>query len=563
MRTVRGRVRTVVAAALILVALGSGIAGAQGPPKPGGTLVVAQYEPGWWNPLLEAGAPFVNRLVYIGLTDYDKDGNVAPGLAESWTISKDGLVYTFVLRRDVKWHDGKPFTAADVKFTYEKILDPKSGSWLRGFFDPVTQVDTPDDYTVVLRLRAPSATLLYNTWHGILPRHVWEKEDLSKGAHNATPVGTGPFKVAQWARGDHVVLVANDGYFRGRPYLDKVILKTIPDTAVTFAALERGEVHYLPPFGIIGGVPYHQVKALETKPNLQVSVTETTQTQYLYLKLDKPPFDNLKVRQAVAHAINKQEVADRMTAGYGKLLDSRVPPVIGWAHNASVKTYPYDVAEANRLLDEAGLKRGADGIRIRTKIYAKPGPRLIMSELFREHLRAVGIDAEITTSDWATYIGTSGIAGRWTACGRSGRPPTSRTPRSSCSSSGRRRSSRAAGTTSSTRSRDGPAAGAGRLRRGAPGGRCSGRSRRSWPSWRASSRCSCSRRSRSGTGSSRVSSSSSTAGGRYVLWRRCGRSRSSTAARAQERTGGRAGLRRTEARAARSRSPRGRPPARR
>jgi peptide/nickel transport system substrate-binding protein len=396
----------VVVAALILVALGSGVAGAQGQPKPGGTLVVAQYEPGWWNPLLEAGAPFVNRLVYIGLTDYDKDGNVAPGLAQSWTISKDGLVYTFALRRDVKWQDGKPFTAADVKFTYEKILDPKSGSWLRGFFDSITQVDTPDDYTVVLRLRAPSATLLYNTWHGILPRHVWEKEDLSKGPHNATPVGTGPFKVAQWARGDHVVLVANDGYFRGRPYLDKVILKTIPDTAVTFAALERGEVHYLPPFGIIGGVPYHQVKVLEAKPHLQVSVTETTQAQHLYLKLDKPPFDNLKVRQAVVHAINKKEIADRMTAGYGKVLDSRVPPVIGWAHNARVKTYPYDVAEANRLLDEAGLKRGADGVRIRTKIYATPGTRVIMSELLREHLRAVGISAEITTSEWNTYIGT-------------------------------------------------------------------------------------------------------------------------------------------------------------
>jgi peptide/nickel transport system substrate-binding protein len=404
MRTAQGRVRA-VAAVIILVALGSGLAGAQGQPKPGGTLVAAQYEPQWWNPLLEAGAPFVNRLIYIGLTDYDKDGNVVPGLAQSWTISRDGLTYTFPLRRDVKWQDGKPFTAADVKFTYEKILDPKTSSWLRAFFDAVTQVDTPDDYTVVLRLRAPSATLLYNMWHGILPRHVWEKEDLAKSTYNAAPVGTGPFKVGQWARGDFVTLVPSDTYFRGRPYLDKLILKTIPDTAVTFAALERGEVHYLPAFGIIGGVPYHQVKSLEAKPQLHVSVTETTQAQHLYMRVDKPPFDNLKVRQAIVHAINKKEIADRMTAGYGRPLDSRVPPVIGWAHNASVKTYPYDVAEANRLLDEAGLRRGPDGVRFKTRLYATPGSRVIMSELLREQLRAVGISAEITTSEWNTYIG--------------------------------------------------------------------------------------------------------------------------------------------------------------
>jgi peptide/nickel transport system substrate-binding protein len=396
-------VRSVVVVAALVAAV-AGLAGAQGQPRPGGTLVAAQYEPGWWNPLLEAGAPYINRLVYIGLTDYDKDGNVAPGLAQSWTVARDGLTYTFALRRDVKWHDGKPVTAADVKFTYEKILDPKSGSWLRGFFDPVTAVETPDDYTVVLKLRAPSATLIYNTWHGILPRHVWEKEDLAKSTYNTSPVGTGPFKVVSWARGDHVVLAPNETYFRGRPYLDKLILKTIPDTAVTFVALERGEVHYLPPFGIIGGVPYHQVKALEAKPQLQVSVTETTQAQHLYMRLDRPPFDNLKVRQAVAHAINKKELADRMTAGFGKVLETRVPPVIGWAYNANVKTYPHDVALANRLLDEAGVKRGPDGVRFKTHLYATPGARVIMCELLREQLRAVGITADIVTSEWNTYI---------------------------------------------------------------------------------------------------------------------------------------------------------------
>jgi peptide/nickel transport system substrate-binding protein len=190
------------------------------------------------------------------------------------------------------------------------------------------------------------------------------------------------------------------------------------DSSVAAVALERGEVDYLTPFGIIGGAPYNLVKTLEQRPNLQVRVSETTQTQYLYMRIDKPPFDNVKVRQAIAHAINKQEVSDRTTAGYGKPLDSRVPPLIGWAHEPNVPVYRYDVAQANRLLDEAGFKRGPDGIRFKTKIHANPGPRLIMSELFREQLRAVGIDAEIVTSDWAAYIGgirdRRTVEGMWT-----------------------------------------------------------------------------------------------------------------------------------------------------
>jgi peptide/nickel transport system substrate-binding protein len=401
----------------LLLALTPGVAFSQAP-KRGGTLVVIQAHPTWWNPLLESSAPFVNRMIYIGLTDYDAKGEVVPGLAEKWSVSSDKLTYTFSLRKDVKWHDGKPFTAADVKFTFERILDPEVGSWLRGFLENVSGVETPDDYTAVVRLRAPSPTLLYNTWHGILPKHIWDKEDFKKSAYNGTPVGTGPFKLTQWQRNDQAVFVANESYFRGRPYLDRVIFKAISDPSVAAVALERGEVDYLSPFGLIGGAPYHLVKTLEQKPNLQVRVSETTQTQYLYMRIDKSPFDNLKVRQAIAHAINKQEVSDRITAGHGKPLDARVPPLIAWAHEANVAAYKYDPAQANRLLDEAGLRRGADGIRFKTKIHANPGPRQIMSELFREHLRAIGIDAEIVTSDWAAYIGgirdRRTVEGMWT-----------------------------------------------------------------------------------------------------------------------------------------------------
>jgi peptide/nickel transport system substrate-binding protein len=407
-----------LALALVVLAVTAGAAWSQAP-KTGGSLVIVQIHPTWWNPLLESSAPFVNRIVYMGLTDYDTKGDVIPALAEKWTVSSDKLTYTFSLRKDVKWHDGKPFTSADVKFTFEKILDPETGSWLRGFFENVSQVDTPDDYTAIVRLRSLSPTLLYNTWHGILPKHVWEKEaDFKKSNVNGAPVGTGPFKLTQWLRNDQAIFAANETFFRGRPYLDRLILKNMADSSVAAVALERGEVDYLTPFGIIGGAPYHLVKTMEAKPNLQVRVSETTQTQYLYLRIDKAPFDNLKVRQAISHALNKQEISDRVTAGYGKPLEARVPPLIGWAHEPNVTVYKYDPAQANKLLDEAGFRRGADGVRFKTKIYANPGPRLIMSEVFKEQFRAVGIDAEIITSDWATYIGgirdRRTVEGMWT-----------------------------------------------------------------------------------------------------------------------------------------------------
>ena len=195
-----------------------GVAWSQGQPKSGGTLVLIQAHPTWWNPLLESSAPFVNRILYMGLTDYDAKGEVVPGLAEKWSVSSDKLTYTFSLRKDVKWHDGRPFTSADVKFTFERILDPEVGSWLKGFFENVSQVETPDDHTAVVRLRAPSPTLLYNTWHGILPKHIWEKEDFKKSAYNCSAGRHRPVQA-------HAVAPQRPGHLRGqREFLSRPTL---------------------------------------------------------------------------------------------------------------------------------------------------------------------------------------------------------------------------------------------------------------------------------------------------------------------------------------------------
>jgi peptide/nickel transport system substrate-binding protein len=389
---------------LLVVALslaGAAVGWAQ--PKPGGTLVMVHTDPGVMNPILEAGWPHFPRLSFNGLVDYDAHGTIVPSLATSWQISPDALTYTFQLRKDVRWQDGKPLTAEDVKFTFAKILDPQTGSRLNSVFQTVKEVQAPNPYTVVITLKQPDPVFLANVWTGILPRHIWEKEDFAKSQYNVIPVGSGPWKVKEWVRGDHMILEANADYFGGRPYLDRIVVKVIPDVSVAFAALEKGDVHYLPFRGVVGGPPYQLVDRLKQNPTLEVKLYDVSSMQRLFFRNDKPPFNDLKVRQAVAHAINKKFILDKLLFGYGQVAHSEVPPAMKWAYNPNIVQYEYDVAKANKLLDDAGLRRGADGVRFKTRIYGTPGVRAILCGILKEQLRAVGISADIVVNEWTTY----------------------------------------------------------------------------------------------------------------------------------------------------------------
>jgi peptide/nickel transport system substrate-binding protein len=386
----------------LMYAFGSATVG-WGQPKYGGTLVMVHTDPGVMNPVLEAGWPHFPRMSFNGLIDYDPQGNIVPGLAAAWEISDDGLTYTFQLRTDVKWHDGKSLTAEDVQFTFEKILDPQIGSRLNLYFQAVKEVLAPSPSTIVFKLKEPDPVFLANLWTGMIPKHIWAKEDFAKSQYNVIPVGSGPWKVKEWVRGDHMTFDANPNYFQGRPYLDRLIMKVIPDATVAFAALEKGDVHYFPFKGVVGGPPYQLVDRLKQNPNLEVNVYEVSSMQRFFFRNDKPPFNNLKVRQAIAHAIDKRFIIQKLLFGYGQISHSEVPPALKWAHNPNVPRYEYDVAKANQLLDDAGYRRGPDGVRFKTRIYGTPGVRAILSEILKEQLKAVGIAAEIVINEWTTY----------------------------------------------------------------------------------------------------------------------------------------------------------------
>jgi len=379
----------------------SGVGWAQA--KYGGTLVMVHTDPGVMNPLLEGGWPHFPRMSFNGLVDFDPQGNIIPSLASSWKISPDNLTYTFQLRPDVKWHDGRPLTAEDVKFTVEKILDPKVGSRLNLYFQSVKEVQVTGPHTIVFKLKEPDPVFLANQWSGILPKHIWEKEDFAKSNYNVIPVGSGPWKVKEWVRGDHMTFEANAEYFGGKPYLDRIVMKVIPDATVAFAALEKGDVDYLPFKGVVGGPPYQLVDRLKQSPNLEVKVYEVSSMQRLFFRNDKPPFNNPKVRQAIAHAIDRKFIIQRLLFGYGQISNSEGAPAMKEVFNAKVPQYDFDVAKANQLLDEAGLRKGADGVRLKTRIYGTPGVRAIMSEIIKEQLKAVGIQTDIVINEWTTY----------------------------------------------------------------------------------------------------------------------------------------------------------------
>jgi peptide/nickel transport system substrate-binding protein len=348
-------------------------------------------------------------MVYNGLTDYGlKNGEIVPGLAQRWTISPARDTFTFHLTPGVLFHDGKELTSADVKFTYEMLLDPKIGSAFQVWIPNLKTVDTPDKDTVIFRFDGPNELFMPGvSTLGIIPKHLWDKGDPTKSPYLSKPVGTGPFVLREWRRSDALIFEANRRYFRkDRPYLDRVAFQVVSDAAVGVEAFKNGELDAVFSQGVPGGPPYGQIRALlDAKPaNIVVTQFDQGFTQNLWMNCVQPPFNNLKVRQAVAHAINKQLIIDTLLYGFGKVQDAIIGDLPGtsWAFDSTIKSYDYSVQKANQLLDEAGYpRRGAT--RFSITILATEGFRVKLSEALRAMLAQVGIEASIKSYTFPPY----------------------------------------------------------------------------------------------------------------------------------------------------------------
>ncbi len=407
------RVVASLAALVIVAAAAPSPAPAGEAPRYGGTLVFAiGANPETLNPAVTTGveALAVACKMFNGLIYLDRDWNPQPELAESWTISPDGLTYTFRLVRNAKWHDGRPFTSADVKFTFEEVL-AKFHPRTRTAFANLDRVEAPDPYTVVVRFRKPYAPFLQQMTcqeGAILPKHLYEGTDVLKNPRNLdNPVGTGPFRWGSWTRGDHILMVRNEHYFRpGMPYLDRVVAKIMPDPASRILALEAGEVDYIQSFFLLK----QEVARLRSNPGVQVKQdTDLPGNFLLFCNIGHKPLDDKRVRHALAMGVNRRQILEQAVFGLGAPGKSAIHVGLKWAHNPEVdydRLFPYDPAKANAALDAAGLPRAADGKRFRLRLVYNVAQAGFtpMAEIIRNNWQDLGVEVTLEPLEFQLTI---------------------------------------------------------------------------------------------------------------------------------------------------------------
>ncbi len=393
-------------------------------PVAGGTLVVAiSSDPGGLNPAIttSGGTHTASELMFNGLVELDADGEPQPELAESWEITDDGATYTFALREDVTWHDGEPFTAADVVYSFNEVLTSLHSRTASSIGSNITSIEAPDDQTVVFTFAEPYAPLLQQldvTEAPILPAHIYEGTDPLENPANNEPVGTGPFRFVSYTPDSEVRMERNEDYFKdGLPLLDEVVMRVIEDGASRLAALESGEVDFLfdtpgPELERLrGDADYDTLDTLINPGGANCIMT-------VAFNLDRPIFADQAVRRAVGHALDRNQFLERVLFGGGLVAEAPISSGIAFAHADDVELPDFDVEAAATLLDGAGWTRDGDGTRTATGVEGvEDGTPLAFDflhfptfaaygELFRAQLAGVGIDVTLRPLDPPVFAST-------------------------------------------------------------------------------------------------------------------------------------------------------------
>ncbi len=334
------------------------------------------------------------KSVYDTLAEPDRTGKIVPALAENWVVSDDGKTWTFNLRKGVVFHNGDKLTAKDVKATFERIKNKEIGSPNANEFAPITGIETPDDYTVVLTLSAPSSPLLgtlASGWGAILPKRLIESgHDFS-----AKPIGTGPFMLTEWVRDGKIVLGKNKNYWmKDLPKLDRVIMHIIPERAVQVQGLISGQidVSYI--------IDQEDVSLLSSSPEVEIKKNLTSLIMVMPMNCSRPPLDDLRVRQAINHAIDKQKVLD-VAYGGGEPVGTFMDYSNAY-YKDFTQLYPYDPEKAKALLAQAGV--GKDTV-LEMFLPQNYPPHVKAGEIYQDMLTKVGLNVKIKLVDWSTWIG--------------------------------------------------------------------------------------------------------------------------------------------------------------
>ena len=372
-------------------------------------------EPNTLLPVLasDSASSSINAMVYSSMIRYDKDFNWEGELAESWEVSADGLTMTFHLRRDVTWHDGTPFTSADVDFTYRMYVDPETPTAYAESYRQVARATTPDPYTFVVTYEKPYAPAL-GSWGSLLihPKHLLEDfkgTELSNSPLVRAPIGTGPYIFKDWVAGEKLVLEVNENYFEGRAYLKRIVYRIIPDQSTQFLEL------------LSGGLDFMSLNPLQYETQTNMPAFKDRYNKYRYLafgytylgyNLKRPLFQDRRVRQALSYAINKQEVVDGVLLGLGQVATGPYKTDT-WVYNEKVQKYSYDPDKARQLLSEAGwVDSDGDGIVDKDgkpfafSIVTNQGNdlRIKTGEIIQRRFKEIGVDVKLRVIEWAAFL---------------------------------------------------------------------------------------------------------------------------------------------------------------
>jgi len=398
-------------------------------PKRGGTItMVVWQEPEHlnWELGTQTVMDDINFLLLARLTKPNEKGEFVPVLAtetpttQNGGISADGKTITYKLRKDVKWHDGAPFTCEDIQFTLQVIMTPNNGALDTGSFKSIDAVECPDPNTAVIKFKDFRADWIrfFSGIGYIFPKNAGKPEELKTWAYNRKPIGTGPFKVDEFVTGDHITLSRNDNYYiPGKPYLDKVIVRIVPSSEVGKQLMKNGEAD------VMWNNTEADLPEIDKMTNVTLSSAPQAGGERLILNLVKPgdPADNktphpilgdVKVRQAIAYGIDKQTIIDKLLNG--KALPGSSEVNVDPYNCTDIKAYPYDPAKAKALLDEAGWTVGSDGIRVkdgqrlRIKYQTTTGNKLREDSqvLIVENMKAIGIEFYIENQPSSLLIGS-------------------------------------------------------------------------------------------------------------------------------------------------------------
>jgi len=368
-------------------------------PQRGGTLVTALGgDPPTLDPDVTHGVPegLMGCMIYQPLVRVDENFQVRPLLARSWSISPDGLHYRFQLV-NARWQDGPPLTAADVQYTLLNV-SAKYGPGFASAGQDIASITTPDAHTVIINLKQPFGPMLASlscaNSAAILPQHLFEGTDvLTNPAALTKPVGTGPYRLSEWVRGDHLTMERNPGYWAlGRPYLDKIIAQIIPQPSSRTLALKSGGIDYIEQYFF----PLSDYATFDHDPKFAIHETGAPTDIVIILNVRRPALSDRRVRQALLAAIDREYVLRAVFEGLGNVGVSAIDSRLKWAYDPAVnyqKMYPYDPARAKQLLDEAGLKPGAGGWRLTVHLIfdSTRSDYVSLAQAVQNYWQAVGV----------------------------------------------------------------------------------------------------------------------------------------------------------------------------